>query len=433
MSSLAVENQPSGRMRKSLARLQAIGGVHEDSLAAVMNLVNPFPDYPAKRVGWPDSKGGSSVVLVDLFETSITQPSGLLAGETWDLHAIMLPQVFNGNTGVCTSTPFSRTAPGATSAYPLGVYTAKTGSLPAVLNVEPDVKYTYGDLAQGAPFRVIAQGLELVNTSADLYRGGTAFAYRYEDPVTFIAPYTSQAPSGVLSVASALDATLYPPTFPSDIDDFPNTYVGDGRDGVYVINTPTDPNNEPKIYRGRDVGYFANPNDSGNPTGRAPYGGGAHNGWCMAGGFMTGLAQGSSILLKHRVFLEIFPSPFTLSTSKSLVRLSDKCTPYSPMVMEVLAQVIRDMPAGCAYTENPLGEWFESIMDHVSKLAPVIGKAVGTVIPGAGLVGDGLGLVSGGIAQKMRNKRIQSTPPSASTASARIVKLPHQGAVKKKK
>jgi hypothetical protein len=229
-----------------------------------------------------------------------------------------------------------------------------------------------------------------------------------------------------------MDCSLYPPTKPNDIDDFPNTYIGDGRDGVYVINTPTQKENEPKIFRGRDPAFFASPNDAAAP-GRYVVNGGAHTGWSHAGAFMTGLAQGSSILLKHRVYIEIFPSSFPGSNSASLVRLSDKTTPYSPMIMEVLAQVIRDMPAGCAYTDNPLGEWFQSILDHVSNLAPVIGKVVGTVLPGASLIGEGIGVVSKAVSEKMKKKRVTGTPPSVSTTSSKMVKLPHQQQKVKKK
>lgn len=422
MATVAAENVPTRRMHKAMSRLQAVGGVHEDSLDAVLNLVNPFPDYPAKRVGWPDSKAGSSVVMVDLYEQVISNPSGLAAGETWDLHACMLPFVFAGTSGEGGIAPFKKDPLSANNHGSLTIMTAKTGNLANPVVGLPLSSYIYGDLAQKAPFRVIAQGLELVNISADLYRGGSTFAYRSEAPVQYCCPWTSQAPSGALTQTAAFDVTLSPPTQPSDIVDWPNTYVGDGRDGLYVINTPTCRENEPKIFRGRDVLFMDDPNGYGE-VGRYVAGSGGHNGWCLAGGFMSGLAQNSSILLKHRVFLEIFPSAKPSSDSFSLVRLSDKCTPYSPAIMEVLAQVLRDMPAGCPYTENPLGEWFQDILEHISAIAPTVGKVVGTIVPGVGALGEGIGAVSKHLSEKLKKKqsRVAATPPSVSKPASKNI------------
>lgn len=402
------------KARKILTRLENVEGVHEDTLDAVLNLVNPFPDYTPKRVGWPDSRGSSSVVFYDLFEATIKQPSGLSAGETWDLHALMLPQAFEGQTATCSLTPFSKDAPSASTCSSFNVHTAVSGSLPAPLNTEPAVKYTFGSLAQGAPFRVVSMGMELVNISADLYRGGASFGYRYDAPVAPALPYTSQAPAGVLTVSAGFDATLYPPTKPDDIDDWPNTFIGDGRDGLYVTNLPLNLDNPPLILKGRDVAYFANPNGATNP-GRVGWGSGGHIGWCIAGGFLTGLTQGSSILVKYRVGIEVFPSCFGGSTSLSLVRLSNKTVPRSPVVDEILARIISDMPAGCEYTKNPLGEWFSNILSAVAEAAPKVGAAL-SFLPGAAAIGQGVGALSGAASKALGSRR---KPKASSSAPAK--------------
>jgi len=187
-----------------------------------------------------------------------------------------------------------------------------------------------------------------------------------------------------------MDLVTAPPVDPNEVDDWPNTYIGSAQDGVYVINTPADQVNAARGFAGRGVAYVDNPSDLGT-AGAGSFLSGAHNGWNMCGAFMTGLAQGSSILVKHRVYLEIFPSTKSNSSSYSLIRLTNPTVPYSPVILEVLAQVLRDMPAGCRYTDNPLGEWFQSILDKIATYAPVVGAALTPLSPLAPIIGSAVG------------------------------------------
>lgn len=391
---LSAENRPSRRMQKSLDRLGAVQGVHEDSLASVLNLVNPFPDYAPKRVGWPDTKAGASVCIVDLYETTLKQPTGLAAGDTWDLHVSCLPQCFSADRQLITVSPWALGPPQAQKLASLNCQTWPTGTPAHNLLAGSNIvdQYSYGPLAQGAAFRVVAQGLELVNTSAQLYKGGSSYAYRFSTPVSLTAPYTVSSPNSPTTQAGAglMELVAALPTDPSEIVDWPNTFIGSAQDGLYVINTPVDQVNEARGFAGRGVGYVDDPSDLATDGVGSAYCGG-HNGWNMCGAFMTGLAQGSSILVKHRVYLEIFPSTLKDSESFSLIRLTNPTVPYSPVILEVLAQVLRDMPAGCRYIDNPLGEWFQSILDKIATYAPVVGAALTPLSPLAPIIGSAVG------------------------------------------
>jgi len=373
-------------------RLKAVHGVHEKAMDATLNLVNPFPDYPVERVGWPDTKSGASVVLVDLWEQTVKQPPDLAAGDTWDCHVAMNPQCFSGlgySCGINNDGSFTE-APSFGNNDAVVVCTGVTGQiLPAISwSTAQDAfmrfRYNYGPLAEGQPFRVVAQGLEIVNTSAALYKGGSSFAYRYSTP----KGRWSRAVTPAANFSQNFDVTGLTPQQPSQIVNFPNTYVGDAKDGLYVINTPVEIENPVLTHCGQGI-YYAQTAGAKASSGVAVRAGG-HNGMCNAGGFLTGLAQGSSLLVKHRVYLEIFPGIFNTAGNPEVAfsRLTNLSTPYSPMIMEVLSQVLREMPAGCPYTENPLGEWFASLLEKIEQFAPVVGSAIGTVFPAAGIIGQ---------------------------------------------
>lgn len=386
------DNIVGRRANKAMNRLKAVHGVHEKAMDAVLNLVNPFPDYPVERVGWPDAKSGASLVLVDLWEQIVKQPTGLSEGETWDCHVAMNPQCFSGkgySCGINNDGSFTEAATFGNNDAVV-VSTGPTGQiLPAISwSSAQDAfirhRYDYGPLAEGQPFRVVAQGLEIVNTSAMLYKGGASFAYRYSTPKgTWARDVTPSA-----NFSQSFDVTGITPQQPSQIVNYPNTYVGDAKDGLYVINTPVEKENPVLTHAGKGI-YYAQTAGAIATSGVAVRAG-SHNGMCNAGGFMMGLAQGTSLLVKHRVYLEIFPGIFnTAGTPEvSFSRLTNLSTPYSPMIMEVLSQVLREMPAGCPYTENPLGEWFESLLEKIEQFAPVVGSALGTVFPAANIIGQ---------------------------------------------
>jgi len=152
--------------------------------------------------------------------------------------------------------------------------------------------------------------------------------------------------------------------------------------------------------------------------------------WSYCGAFLTGLAQGSSITIRFRTYLEVAPAP---SDGNSWIRLVNPSTPYNSTIEDILTKILVDMPAGCAYTDNPLGEWFNSLMEFIESAAPIVGDVFGNFIPGAKLIGSTVGSVAktarkinGGKKQiknkkKMENNNVNKSSSSASAANSRNI------------
>ncbi len=402
-----------------------MSGVHEDAMSSTMNLVNPFPDYVPKRTGWPDTKSSGSVVLVDLWEQVVKQPDGLSAGDTWDCHVSLLPQAYRSVTNVLSmGTTYTIGATGS-ALDSVNIQTYKSGLYPDVLAGENIAHaYSYGNLTETHAFRIVAQGLEIVNTSAELYRGGTSCAYRYASPYGSTSAFTvtSAGTAGSASgVVGLWDVGYRPPAAIADVTNFNNTFIGDAKDGLYVINTPLSHENDVLSIQGRGVAYSKQPGAPGGTAVACANSGGSTR-WCMAGGFMSGLAQNSSLLVKHRIYIEIFPVKWTGETTVSpLLRLVNPVTPYSAAAMEMLASVLRDMPAGCPYTENPLGEWFASILDKISTWAPHVGSALSVINPAFGLIGDGVGVGAKGLRKLIKKDVKEAVTQQANNAVSTYV------------
>ena len=80
-----------------------------------------------------------------------------------------------------------------------------------------------------------------------------------------------------------------------------------------------------------------------------------------------------------------------LDVSSVTAALSKPGVAHSPVIEEIIASILRDMPAGFDYRENPFGEWFMKILDTVANVAPAIGTALSPIFPPAAMLGHGVG------------------------------------------
>jgi hypothetical protein len=261
----------------------------------------------------------------------------------------------------------------------------------------------------GLPARICAMGVEAVNTSADLYRGGMAYAYRMPNPELDIAQS-----SGVAGV-SRNDWIAQPASAVADITNLGGTYSGDARRGVVYVGAPDRVEHNPFISDFPSFTFYPTAQASNtnvtllNTT--FPV-----SPWEQGGIFLTGLAQNSSFVLKFRCFVEIAVPAKAAQIYQSLATTP---SPISSSALEILTAMVEFLPAGFDYAENPMGEWFEKVLGMIAEVAPTIGKALGTVFPVAGIVGNAVGTGAQalkGITASARSKIQQAKQPKDKTA-----------------
>lgn len=403
MDSLSIaDNVLPRRMSKNIDRLVNSHGVSRLALDSALNLVNPFPDYNAPKVGWPEPRGTSSVIVEDTQLIDLSAPASVTSADTWSAHVSILPTAFTSNqlfTASISSIGVNTSGNATRNVYPLSILAKNDSSAggldPLADNPETKTGLSFGSLAEGSAFRIVKQAVEIINTTASIYRGGYVDTYRFNSGD---APFYSQQ-SSAAQMAGVCRAVGRPPSTSNAIVNLPNYYGGDATEGAYVINLPDSAENLVQPQVGSQVLFLTQPG-AASSTGFTLFGCG-FTGWNFSGAFLSGLTAQSTFKIRFRTTLEIFPTP---SDGNSFLRLTQLSTPWDPVVMHILSEVLREMPAACAYTDNPLGEWFHKILAVVADHAPLVGAAFG---PAGSLIGTGVSALAKGI-----RHATTPTPPS---------------------
>jgi hypothetical protein len=118
-----------------------------------------------------------------------------------------------------------------------------------------------------------------------------------------------------------------------------------------------------------------------------------------SGVHFTGLSYTTTLTVNVRWLIERIPGP----NEADLVVLATPSASYDSLALELYTRCVNDMPPGVMLSENPLGEWFRDALSKVSDWAPKVGNALGTFIPGASIIGNGVGMAAGA-AKKMIKK-----------------------------
>lgn len=255
----------------------------------------------------------------------------------------------------------------------------------------------------GQPIRVIAAGFESQNTTADLYLQGGAVYYRATDPFqhgrgTSVA-YGYTDPGGnfshYLSFDNVIHTTLPPPRLDTMLL-LPGTIQNLAREGSYTTSCLnydrikmflTTGQSFPVMYQNSfgTVGV-TNPGsdeatlpiwsqsdcwspDPGQPRRITNV---MLSSITPAGVYYTSLSPQSSFQVNVKWVLEVIP-PF----DNQLIVAATQSAFYEQEALEIYAKTCLIMPVGCTFAENPLGEWFDSVMGILSKVAPVVGGAIG--------------------------------------------------------
>jgi len=283
-------------------------------------------------------------------------------------------------------------------------------------------------------FRLIGAAFEITNTSSALNRGGTCTVYRVNSefdkqkvPITWASNSAAvwPGPAYVGGVASTLGLAdpakttetqiiSLPLNKPEDCSNLPGTLSWGAEEGCYVVQ-PLDPecmgdftsaldtcnylgiNQIPQTnngtlginawgtyeayrrpggeYRAMTIGttgLIGSVTATTNDYLRPPAALGITAGQTV-GAFFTDLPIGSTFHCEVKWWLESIPD-FNDELDLASAGVS---APYDPMALELYAKTVREMPTGCRVSDNPLGEWFESVMSVLSDVSMGVGAAIG--------------------------------------------------------
>jgi hypothetical protein len=379
---------------------------------------DPFHDDRVRCPGYPDLSTVNSVAQVYTTTTSISAPAGQTAA--WDLHVPFIPvttldsgvgpsrtpiqaYTFNGSGVLTGLAPQVQLYSGfnAISTSVTGTDWLTTSGAGIINNATLAIpsKFTSGH------FRLVSAGVEVVNTTAELYKGGSLTCYRapsaIDDSMILRSTTLATVPPTTLIIPEPVLSVSLPPTTQAEAATFTDSRTWAAEEGAYIVVTQTDIDNPYKVLAQKDTlikKTYDSSSTIANITNNTGYTAwsttqsplqtaiqGNSNSSALdfeeCGCILAGLNPNSTIQLTVKYYFERIPA----TTEPDLLAMA-QCPPaFDGVALEIYSRCLSTMPVGVPVAENPLGEWFSSVLDTVSHIAPKIGgflQNIGTAMGG---------------------------------------------------
>lgn len=375
----------------------------------VQNL-DPFHDTELTCVGYPDLDGSKSLTICEVLQTTITNPSNVTSG-TWDCHIFSLPDartapMLTYYNPVANSPMTVASTAGAFGVGFVNVVSGPTGSQLIATSGTTGVNNT----AQTSQFatlnvpdtwlvgnsRVVGYGIEITDSSAEMNLQGMVNVYRQPQSLTLTTPLYN-ASSGNVSYPPVLTyQSRLPPLTLNEVLNLPGVKPWKAKDGAYLIGVQNNVSNpfSTVLIAGRkystmtgsqsETGFMqsllASYVDSGTPPTYTQMAQCKPIPFDTAGAYFSGLAIGNTLTISVRVILERTPT----SDETTLAQLAHNSPGYDPIAFQIYARAVSRLPCGVPVGENPLGEWFDKVLDAIADYSPLAGHMFG---PTGSLVG----------------------------------------------
>jgi hypothetical protein len=384
----------------------------KEGLNWLINATDPFHDEPLPVDGYPDLTTSSVLTQTLQLTTSVARPSTVPSTDLWDCHVFLNPcspplgykipgtglvsadprfylSGITANGDVTQFSPFIFSGVNAIGC-PNGtnVFVASGGQVASPALAIPQT------FASGY-FRLIACGFEVVNTTAELYKGGSVTCYK--------SPAYSQRCLTRTSTEPYQETTFcaLPPGTQSDAALFPSSRTWGAADGCYIVchlndddvpfvsNLPTSAagllltsaSSDLTTGTGNRLGYLPIPCSNTIPR-TSPMN--SPLPFDISGAVFSGLNPNSTLQVTVKYMIERIPA---ISEPNLLVLTRPPC-PFDPLAIEMYSRITTILPVACKVSDNPDGEFWASILDALSAIAPIVGGAFSSI---TGPIGPAIG------------------------------------------
>lgn len=397
----------------TLDKLERSAGLTQDGRDWLIAAVDPFHDSDIALAGYPDLTTDSTVVQLVKKQFQVTVPTtgnGTVAGgANWDCQISMFPmstttQLFTGvniqqNTG-------SQSNPSQTTLVNVGGLVVAAGPQgsqmwPDNATATPTITYTgqdFSDYAKGN-LRVLGMAFEVVNTTAEINKQGQVSVFRMPNVFTPSNAVVTIATTPSVNANINYLLSRFPPSTLASTQLLYGTRSWAASEGAYVVSRLSSVEN-PMVQPVNTCHAWTSVDFDASQAGTAeiwsstyplnPMKLNTFHPFDLSGAYFTGLSNTTSLTVTARWLIERLVSP----AEKDLVVLATPSAPYDPLALELYTRCLRNMPPGVMLKENPLGEWFRSALSAAGTFLPMVGTALNTALPGAGAVGNALGVLA---------------------------------------
>lgn len=336
-------------------------------------VTDPYHDRNLRVTGFPDGTNITSVIRRLAYQTTVSCPFTLLAGESWDFHIFATPlhqAVAMSSANIPDANTLVLSGGAAQTLNTICIFYRKYNSIGQINAID---FRTLGQAAgvvdsnRDGPGRTVSLGFELHNTTAELYKSGSLTVYRTNA--------LNQRCDLRLTVPNP---TCYTATLIQNIPDtleqlqlIPNARTWEASKGVYSVCLP--PKDNPYT-----TGIFTNIMINVNRTSaplyvQAPGVGNAATqvpAWSPLNctGVMSSQFKDANqtFTLDMRQVIEYFPN----SCSSVLLPFATTAPEVDRLFLKLYQQMINRIEPGVPVGFNSAGEWFRRIVQLAKEELP---------------------------------------------------------------
>lgn len=367
----------------------------------VIMAFDPFSDMELQTVGLPD--GSDMGVVLQTVNTNITISAPTGQTTPWDCSVVAFPTLGSLATGAPRSTsytPVTQTGNGTNAAVSVA------GSSPGTMlgisyitnNTGTSCDWITGSVTSSgattiaakyvnSPMRVVGGGMEIYNTTAELFKGGSIANWSLEMPSieSSSAWLTINTGGTQFGYQSLTPAPAPPNTFQNAIQ-LARTRGYGAEAGSYIPFTFTDIEQVPRVSNTQSsyLYYDQTALDSlfvGPVTQMITGGGGTFlyspnnnvTAFNMHGAYFTGLNPNTTLQVYGRYFLATTPSQ-----GDALVTTGKSNFPADPKALQLYSLIMAQLPPGVPVDENGFGSWFANAINWVGGAIESAGNLVGS-------------------------------------------------------
>lgn len=378
--------------------------------------MDPFHDNQLDNLsGWPDAVTTPSIIRQVKESLEITN-----TGDQ-DIYVVVFPWTNTPQLGNYAQTANTVALPGgAAVTIPEVSYYKTSPGVAMNLGTSPTGGTALETGYQKGLGRLIGMGIEWINTTAPIYRSGTAYCWRSPglQEETEVMQYLT---AGSITRAGGVRRLGPPPTSVRDIMHTPGTRSWAAEEGCYMVvpfsnseNPPMYPNTNNPVMNTSTIGPMevqnSNPGDT-IVTGPATTSGIMNRlvptntiGCCMTG---TGTNFKSSLNIIW--YYEEFPDP-----ASDVLTLATPSCESDPVALALYSAALNTLPVAVPSSWNAAGDWWWDVVTAIKEHAKTIGSILG------GPKGAAVGVAAGTVAGFVRDRYMKDqylTSPGAGRSS----------------
>jgi hypothetical protein len=395
--------------RNALTKLVAKKKLTPQGAKWITQVMDPFHDSVLIPTGAPDGENSKTIVIPQDFEYTISCPASVTTG-TWDAHIFTLPAGDSNNlNSFSTSYLGTLGAPGPNNLTGMvNFITGQTGTSITIGSGTICPPAALDNTLLTAMSRVVGVAFEITNTTAEISLQGEVFGYRMPQVQTLNQFYPNQ-------VNGAYDFTVSPPSYISrtppatlaDVQKLTEIVSWEAARGSYSVARYVGMENPLQSATNFNRGYStlgAQYQTGSQQTTFSTNNGAFYNLSTSSsspatitlvntpvkivpidttGVWYTGLSLTSTLMVRVRYFVEYLP----VQGDGYISKLAVPSPLYDPFAIELYSKLATKMPAAVPANANHFGDWWNDAMDWITNNSPIIGEALGTIIPQAQLIG----------------------------------------------